>query len=156
MIKKPELCLLVFDESWGEISQETEIVEIAVAGRHIKVHCIFVKHNLFHQRKWSRTLDLTTIQIVLLNSACNVQQIDHLGTILEQNRIHKRLLRKGLIATFCSLSNRLLIPIQLFFIFVHRSSKKHLRQLTKKRSHTLQVMARKQEKERMSSQFTGL
>ena len=65
MIKNLEDCLLIFDDSCEEIYQEKEFVKLAVAGRHKKVHCIFVKHNLFHQSKWSRTIDLNTTQIVL-------------------------------------------------------------------------------------------
>ena len=51
MIKNLENCLLVFDDSCEEIYQEQAFVELAIAGRHSKLHCIFVKHNFFHQRK---------------------------------------------------------------------------------------------------------
>ena len=46
-----------FDDSCEEIYQEKEF---AVSGRHKTVNGIFVKHNLFHQSKWSRTIDLNT------------------------------------------------------------------------------------------------
>ena len=45
MIKNLENCLLVFDDSCEEIYQEQAFVKLAVAGRHRKLHCIFVKHN---------------------------------------------------------------------------------------------------------------
>ena len=57
MIKKLENCLVVFDDSCEKIYQEKEVDKIVVAGRYKKIHCIFVKHNLFHQSKWSRTID---------------------------------------------------------------------------------------------------
>ena len=85
MIKKLENCLLVFDDSCEEIYQEKEFVKIAVAGRHKKIHCIFVKHNLFHQSKWSRTIDLNTTHVVLFKSPRDVQQIDHFGRQLNKS-----------------------------------------------------------------------
>ena len=78
MIKKLEDCLLVFDDSCEEIYQEKEFVKLAVAGRQ-KVHCIFVKHNLFHQSKWSHTIDLNTTPLILFKSPRDLQQIDHFG-----------------------------------------------------------------------------
>ena len=85
MIKKLENCLLVFDDSCEEIYQEKEFVKIAVAGRHKKIHCIFVKHNLFHQSKWSRTIDLNTTHIILFKSPRDVQQINHFGRQLNKS-----------------------------------------------------------------------
>ena len=84
MIKKLEDCLLVFDDSCGEVYQEKEFVKLAVAGRRKKVDCIFVKHNLFHQSKWSRTIDLNTTHIILFKSPRDLQQIDHLGRQLKK------------------------------------------------------------------------
>ena len=62
MIKKLENCLRVFDDSREEIYQEKDFVKIAVAGRHKKIHCIFVKHNLFQR---SGRVLLTSIQHTL-------------------------------------------------------------------------------------------
>ena len=84
MIKKLEDCLLVLDDSCEENYQEKEFAKLAVAGRHKKVHCIFVRHNLFHQSKWSRTIDLKTTHIILFKSPRDLQQIDHLGTQLKK------------------------------------------------------------------------
>ena len=55
-----ENCLVVFDDSCEEIYNEKEFVKLATAGRHRGVHVIFVKHNLYHQSKNSRTIDLNT------------------------------------------------------------------------------------------------
>ena len=38
-----------------------------------------MKHNLFQQSKWSRTIDLNTTHIVLFRSPCYVQQIGLFG-----------------------------------------------------------------------------
>ena len=84
MINKLEDCLLVFDDSCEEIYQEKEFVKLAVAGRHKKVHCIFVKHYLFHQSNWSRTIDLNTTHINVFKSPRDLQQIDHLGRQLKK------------------------------------------------------------------------
>ena len=40
---------------------------------------IYVKHNLFQQIKWSRTIDLNTTHIVLFKSPRYVQQIGLIG-----------------------------------------------------------------------------
>ena len=84
MIKNLENCMLIFDDSWEEIYQEKEFVKLAVACTHKKVQCIFVKHNLFHQSKWSRTIDLNKTHVVLFKSLRDLQQIDHFGRQLEQ------------------------------------------------------------------------
>ena len=60
-----ENCLVVFDDSCEEIYNEKEFVKLATAGRHRGVHVIFVKHNLYHQSKKSRTIDLNTTHIIL-------------------------------------------------------------------------------------------
>ena len=40
---------------------------------------IYVKHNLFQQSKWSRTIDLNTTHTVLFKSLRDIQQIEYLG-----------------------------------------------------------------------------
>ena len=82
-IKKLEDCLLVLDDSYETIYQEKEFVKLAVAGRHKKVRCVFVKHNFFHQSKWSRTIDLNTTHIILFKSPRELQQIYYLGRQLK-------------------------------------------------------------------------
>ena len=84
MIKELRNCLLVFDDSCDEIYQEKKIVKLALAGRHKNVHCIYVKHNLFHQSKLSRTIDLNTTHIILFKSPRDLQQIDHFGRQLKK------------------------------------------------------------------------
>ena len=77
--KKLSDCLLVYDDSCEEIFSDTEFVKIATSGRHRKFHVIYVKHNLFQQSKWSRTIDLNTTHIVLFKSMRDIQQIEYLG-----------------------------------------------------------------------------
>ena len=95
MIKQLENCLLVFDNSCEEIYQEKEFVKLAVAGRHRNVHCIFVKHNLFHQSKWSRTIGLNTTHIILFKSPRDLQQIDHFGRQLKKVDFLRETYRKA-------------------------------------------------------------
>ena len=68
-------CLLIYEE----IFNDKEFVKIATSGRHRKLHVIYIKHNLFHQSKWSRTIDLNTTHIVLFKSLRDIQQIKYLG-----------------------------------------------------------------------------
>ena len=95
MIKNLENCLLVFDDSCEEIYQEKDFVKLAVSGRHKKVNCIFVKHNLFHQSKWSRTIDLNTTHIVLFKSPRDVQQIDVFGRQLNNTEFIRDCYKKA-------------------------------------------------------------
>ena len=62
LVSELETCLLVFDDSCEEFSK------LATAGRHRNISVIYVKHNLFQQSKWSRTIDLNTTHIILFKS----------------------------------------------------------------------------------------
>ena len=72
-------CLLIYDDSCEEIFNDKEFVKLATSGRHRKLNVIYVKHNLFHQRNWSRTIDLNTTHIILFKSLRDIQQIEYLG-----------------------------------------------------------------------------
>ena len=72
-------CLLIFDDSCEENFNVKEFVKIATSARHRKLHVIYVKHNLFHQSKWSRTINLNTTHIILFKSLRDIQQIEYLG-----------------------------------------------------------------------------
>ena len=82
-------CLLIFDDSCEEIFNDKEFVKIATSGRHRKLHVIYVKHNLFQQSKWSRTIDLNTTHIVLFKSPRDINQIDYLGKQLGKSEFLK-------------------------------------------------------------------
>ena len=72
-------CLLIIDDLCEEVFNDKEFVKIATSGRHRKRQVIYVKHNLFHQSKWSRKIDLINTLIILFKSLCDIQQIEYLG-----------------------------------------------------------------------------
>jgi ABC-type dipeptide/oligopeptide/nickel transport system ATPase component len=79
MISKLTDCLLVFDDSCEEIYEKKEFLKIATAGRHKKLAVIYVKHNLFHQSKNSRTIDLNTTHVIIFKSPRDINQIAYFG-----------------------------------------------------------------------------
>ena len=88
-ITKLEICLLVFDDSCEEILNEKEFSKLATAGRHRNISVIYVKHNLFQQSKWSRTIDLNTTHIFLFKSSRDIQQFTHIGKQLNNTKFLK-------------------------------------------------------------------
>ena len=50
--------LLIFDDSYVEICNSKEFVDIATTGRHRGFSTIYIKHNLFHQSKLERDAEL--------------------------------------------------------------------------------------------------
>ena len=72
-------CLLVFGVSCEEIFNDKEFSKLATAGRHRKISVLYVKHNLFQQSKWSRTIVLNTAHIILFKSPRDIQQITYIG-----------------------------------------------------------------------------
>ena len=57
--------LLIFDDSCAEICNTKEFVDIATAGRHREFSTIYIKHNLFHQSKIERDVELQNTHILL-------------------------------------------------------------------------------------------
>ena len=51
--------------------------KLATAGLHRNISVIYVKHNLFQQNKWSRTIDLNPTHIILFKSPRGIQQITY-------------------------------------------------------------------------------
>ena len=78
MIKTLQNCLLIFDDFWEEIYEEKDSVRFAVYGQHRGILFIFVKHNSFHQNRWSPTIDLNTTHNIFFNLPRDNQQIDFL------------------------------------------------------------------------------
>ena len=98
-LKNLEVCLLVFDDSCEEVYKEKEFVKHAVSGRHKKENCKFVKHILFHQSKWSRTIDPNTTHIIVfISPPCSANWC--FWKTVEQNKINQRLLKKAKIEPF--------------------------------------------------------
>ena len=81
--------LLIYDDSCEEIFNDNLFIKIATSVRHRKLHVIYVKHNLLHQSKWSRTIDLNTTHIILFNSLRDIQQIEYLGKQLNCLQLKK-------------------------------------------------------------------
>ena len=72
-------CLLIFDNSCEEIWNSKAIVVFATAGRHRGLSTIYIKHNLFHQSKLGRDLELRNTHIVLFKSPRDVMQVSKLS-----------------------------------------------------------------------------
>lgn len=79
--------LLVFDDVCENISNSKEFQDLATSGRHRNLHVFFIKHNLFHQSKFSRTIDLNTTHIILFKSPRDQDQIRYLGRQLGNRKL---------------------------------------------------------------------
>ena len=73
---------LIFDGSYDDICNSKAFVEIATAGRHRGLSTIYIKHNLFHQSKLGRDVELQNTHIVLFKSPRDVMQVTTLSTQL--------------------------------------------------------------------------
>ena len=74
--------LLIFDDSCEENCNSKNFVDIATAGRHRVFNTIYIKHNLFHQSKLGRDVELQNTHIVLFKSPRDVMQVTALSTQL--------------------------------------------------------------------------
>ena len=74
--------LLIFDNSFEVICKSKATVDIASAGRHRGMSTIYIKHNLFHQSKQGRDVNLQNTHIVLFKSPRDVRQVTTLITQL--------------------------------------------------------------------------
>ena len=71
--------LLIFDDSFEEISNSKQFVKVATAGRHRGLNTIYIKHNLIHQSKLGRDVELQNTYIVLFKSPRDILQINTLN-----------------------------------------------------------------------------
>ena len=74
--------LLILDDSCEEICKSKAFVDIATAARHRGLSAIYIKHNLFHQSKLGRDVELQNTHIVLFKSPRDVIQVTTLSTQL--------------------------------------------------------------------------
>ena len=74
--------MLVFDDSCESTCNSKAFVDIATAGRHRGLSTIYIKHNLFHQSKLGRDVELQNTHIVLFKSPRDVMQVTTLSTQL--------------------------------------------------------------------------
>ena len=61
-------------DSCAEICNSKEFVDIATTGRHRGFNTIYTKHNLFHQSKLGRDVELQNTHIILFKSPRDVHQ----------------------------------------------------------------------------------
>ena len=71
--------LLKNDDSCNEICNSKAFVDIATAGRHRGPSTIYIKHNLFHQSKLGRAVELQNNHIVPFKSPRDLLQVTTLG-----------------------------------------------------------------------------
>ena len=74
--------LLIFDDSCEVICNSKAFVDIATTGRHRGLSIIYIKHNLFHQSKLGRDVELQNTHIVLFKPPRDVMQVTNLSTQL--------------------------------------------------------------------------
>ena len=74
--------LLIFGDSCEEIFNSKAFFDIATNGRHRRLSTIYIKHNLFHQSKLRRDVDLQNTHIVPFKSPRDVLQVTTLSTQL--------------------------------------------------------------------------
>ena len=74
--------LLFIDDSCEEICNSNAFVDIATSGRQRGLNTIYIKHNLFHQSKLWRDVELQNTHIVLFKSPRDVLQVTTLSTQL--------------------------------------------------------------------------
>ena len=71
--------MLILDDSCERISISEQFVNAATAARHRGLNTIYIKHNLFHQGRMGRDVELQNTQIVLFKSSRVVLQINTLS-----------------------------------------------------------------------------
>ena len=74
--------VLIVDDPRAEICNSKVFVDISTAGRHRGFSTIEIKHNLFHQSKLGRVVELENTHIVLLMSPRVVHQVTTSSVLL--------------------------------------------------------------------------
>ena len=74
--------LIIFHIPCVDICNSKAFVDVATAGRHRGLSTIYIKHNLYHQSKRGREVELQNTQIVLFKSRRDVMQVTTLGAEL--------------------------------------------------------------------------
>ena len=73
---------LIFDDSCEEIRKSNAFVDLAIAGRHWGLSTTYIKHNLFHQSRLRRDVELQITHIVHFKSPQYIMQVTILGAQL--------------------------------------------------------------------------
>ena len=74
--------LLISDDSCEKYCHSKAFVDTATDGRHRGLSTIYIKHNLFHQSKLGRDVELQNTHIILFKSPRDVMQVTTLSTQL--------------------------------------------------------------------------
>ena len=74
--------LLIFDDSCEEICNSEAFIDIATARRHRGLSTIYIKHNLIHQSKLGRDVELQNTHLFLFKSTRDVMPVTTLSTQL--------------------------------------------------------------------------
>ena len=74
--------LLIFDESCENFRNSKAFVDIATIGRYWGLSTFYIKHNVFHQSKLGRDVELQNTHIVLFKSPRDVMQVTTLSSKL--------------------------------------------------------------------------
>ena len=74
--------MLIFDGSCEKICNSKTLVDIATAARHRGLSTIYITHNLFHQSKLGRYVELQNTHIVLFKFPRDVMQVSTLSAQL--------------------------------------------------------------------------
>ena len=72
--------LKIFEDSCAKICNSKAFVNIANAGRHRGLSTSYIKHNLYHQSKLGRDVELQNTDIVLFKSPRDVMHVTTLST----------------------------------------------------------------------------
>ena len=71
--------LVVYDDLYQQACEGEYFLNLVIAGRRRNIHLIALKHNLFHQSKHSKTIELNVTQMILFKSPRDLEQIGVLG-----------------------------------------------------------------------------
>ena len=74
--------MLIFDDSCEEICNSKAFVDIATTGKNRGLSTIYIKHNLFHQSKLGRDVEVQNTHNVFFKSPRDVMQVTTLSTQL--------------------------------------------------------------------------
>ena len=74
--------MLIFEDSNAEICKSKAFVDFATAGIHRRLSTIYITHDLFHQSKLGRDVELQNTFIGLFKSPRDVMQVSTLSAQL--------------------------------------------------------------------------
>ena len=115
--------MLVFDNSYEEICISKAFVDIAIAGRKFGSKTIYIRHNLFHQSKLGRDVELQQTHIVLSKSRRDMRQVTSFSAELG--------LGSGLVDWYCTREDAKLVPYGHLLIELSTQTDDRLRYCTK-------------------------